>query len=180
MTTTPGTVAAMSPPAPTGQYGRELRQLLAGIGAPPPAPFQPDQFQTDALQTMEFQDVLVTAPTGSGKTWIAREEIRRLLAEGRKAWYTTPLKALTNSKYQEFSDEFGAANVGIRPSFDPPKELLEPHFFDLSGDLYGQEIEVALHSFLRPEAKFDSLDALTAQIARDCDEARARLAALAL
>ncbi len=74
----------------------------------------------------------------------------------------------------------GAANVGIRPSFDPPKELLEPYFFDFSGDLYGQEIEVALHSFLRPEAKFDSLDALTAQIARDCDEARARLAPLTL
>lgn len=71
----------------------------------------------------------------------------------------------------------GAANVGIRPSFDPPKELLEPYFFDFSGDLYGQEIEVALHSFLRPEAKFDSLEDLTAQIARDCDEARARLAA---
>ncbi len=74
----------------------------------------------------------------------------------------------------------GAANIGIRPSFDPPKELLEPHFFDFSGDLYGQEIEVAFHAFLRPEAKFDSLDALTAQMARDCDEARARLAALAL
>jgi riboflavin kinase/FMN adenylyltransferase len=74
----------------------------------------------------------------------------------------------------------GAANVGIRPSFDPPKELLEPYFFDFSGDLYGQEIEVALHSFLRPEAKFDSLEDLTAQIARDCDEARLRLASLAL
>ena len=72
----------------------------------------------------------------------------------------------------------GAANIGIRPSFDPPKELLEPYFFDFSGDLYGQEIEVALHSFLRPEAKFDSLDALTTQIARDCDEARVRLAGL--
>src|SRR4029079_3326356 len=56
---------------------------------------------------------LVTAPTGSGKTWIAREEIRRLLDAGRRAWYTTPLKALTNSKYQEFSDEFGADRVGI-------------------------------------------------------------------
>ena len=66
----------------------------------------------------------------------------------------------------------GAANVGIRPSFDPPKELLEPHFFDFSGDLYGQEIDVALHHFLRPEAKYDSLEALTAQIARDCDEAK--------
>ena len=57
--------------------------------------------------------MLVTAPTGSGKTWIAREEIRRLLESGRRAWYTSPLKALTNSKYQEFSDEFGAERVGI-------------------------------------------------------------------
>ena len=69
----------------------------------------------------------------------------------------------------------GAANIGIRPSFDPPIELLEPFFFDFSGDLYGVEIEVALHHFLRPEAKYDSLDALTAQIAQDCDDARAAL-----
>ena len=45
--------------------------------------------------------------------WIAREEIRRLLESGRRAWYTSPLKALTNSKYQEFIDEFGAEKVGI-------------------------------------------------------------------
>ena len=66
----------------------------------------------------------------------------------------------------------GAANIGIRPHFDPPKELLEPHFFDFSEDLYGQDIEVAFHAFLRAEQKFDSLDALVAQIGRDCDEAR--------
>jgi riboflavin kinase / FMN adenylyltransferase len=66
----------------------------------------------------------------------------------------------------------GAANLGIRPTFDPPKELLEPYFFDFSGDLYEQEIEVELHAFIRPEAKFDSLEALTAQMARDCDIAR--------
>jgi riboflavin kinase/FMN adenylyltransferase len=66
----------------------------------------------------------------------------------------------------------GAANLGIRPSFDPPKELLEPHFFDDPGDLYGQVIEVELHHWLRPELKFDSLDALKARIDRDCDEAR--------
>jgi riboflavin kinase/FMN adenylyltransferase len=70
----------------------------------------------------------------------------------------------------------GAANLGTRPSFDPPKELLEPHFFDFSGELYGQEIEVELRHFLRPEAAFDSLEALTAQIERDCDEARRLLA----
>ncbi len=70
----------------------------------------------------------------------------------------------------------GAANLGIRPTFDPPKELLEPHFFDFSGDLYGQMIEVAFISFLRPEQKFDSLDALMVQMGQDCDKARAILA----
>jgi len=70
----------------------------------------------------------------------------------------------------------GAANIGVRPQFEPPKELLEPYFFDFSGDLYGQEIEVAFHHFLRGEAKFDSLDALMEQMERDCAEARRLLA----
>ena len=92
---------------------RELKRLLEGIGTPRPTPFKPDPFQLEALAALEYEDVLVTAPTGSGKTWIAREEIRRLLDSGRRAWYTSPLKALTNSKYQEFIDEFGAEKVGI-------------------------------------------------------------------
>jgi len=70
----------------------------------------------------------------------------------------------------------GAANLGVRPSFDPPVELLETFLFDWSGDLYGAEIEVALHHYLRPEAKFDTLEALTAQMERDCDAARGLLA----
>jgi riboflavin kinase / FMN adenylyltransferase len=72
----------------------------------------------------------------------------------------------------------GAANLGIRPSFDPPKELLEPHFFDFAEDLYGQQIEVEFHAFIRPEAKFDSMDELKAQMLADCDEARAILGSL--
>jgi superfamily II RNA helicase len=90
-----------------------LADLLSGIGTPKPSSFKPDPFQLEALTALELEDVLVTAPTGSGKTWIAREEIRRLLAAGKHAWYTTPLKALTNSKYAEFSEEFGAERVGI-------------------------------------------------------------------
>jgi riboflavin kinase / FMN adenylyltransferase len=70
----------------------------------------------------------------------------------------------------------GAANLGIRPSFDPPKELLEPYFFDFAEDLYGQQIEVELHAFIRPEAKFDSMDELMVQMAKDCDAARGILA----
>jgi ATP-dependent RNA helicase HelY len=91
----------------------EVKKLLEGIGTPPAAPFRPDPFQLEALAALQVEDVLVTAPTGSGKTWIAREEIRRLIAAGKRAWYTSPLKALTNSKYQEFSAEFGAERVGI-------------------------------------------------------------------
>jgi riboflavin kinase/FMN adenylyltransferase len=65
----------------------------------------------------------------------------------------------------------GAASLGIRPQFEPPREWLEPYFFDFSGDLYGREVEVALHHFLRPEAKFDSLEALKTQMAEDCARA---------
>ena len=107
-----------SPPTSEGvnhapSQSREVKRLLEGIGTPSAKAFKPDPFQLEALTALEFEDVLVTAPTGSGKTWIAREEIRRLLDAGRRAWYTTPLKALTNSKYQEFMDEFGSDRVGI-------------------------------------------------------------------
>lgn len=90
-----------------------VERLLDGIGVPAPSEFKPDHFQIEALKAIETEDVLVTAPTGSGKTWIAREEIRRILDKGQRAWYTTPLKALTNSKYAEFSLEFGSEKVGI-------------------------------------------------------------------
>ncbi|MBW4330617.1 bifunctional riboflavin kinase/FAD synthetase [Stakelama sp. CBK3Z-3] len=69
----------------------------------------------------------------------------------------------------------GAANLGIRPSIDPPTELLEPYFFDFSGDLYGRTIEVELIEYLRGEEKFDDLDALKRQMEIDCDRARAVL-----
>ena len=70
----------------------------------------------------------------------------------------------------------GVANLGIRPTFDPPKELLEPYFFDFSGDLYGQTIEVEFHAFIRAEAKFDTLDALVSRMEHDSEIARSLLA----
>jgi riboflavin kinase / FMN adenylyltransferase len=70
----------------------------------------------------------------------------------------------------------GAASLGIRPTFEPARELLEPFFFGYDGDLYGRRIEVGLVAFLRPEARFESLDALKAQMATDVDEAKRRLA----
>ena len=71
----------------------------------------------------------------------------------------------------------GVANLGVRPSFDPPLELLEPYFFDFDGDLYGQTIEVELIDYLRPEAKFDDLESLKVQMDKDAAKARAILEA---
>jgi riboflavin kinase/FMN adenylyltransferase len=70
----------------------------------------------------------------------------------------------------------GVANLGIRPSFDPPEELLESYFFDFHGDLYDRVIEVSLVDYLRPEAKFDDLDALKVQMDADAVAARRALA----
>ncbi|MFZ2995991.1 bifunctional riboflavin kinase/FAD synthetase [Sphingobium sp.] len=70
----------------------------------------------------------------------------------------------------------GAANLGVRPMFDPPKLLLEPHFFDFAESLYDQVIQVQLIRYLHAERKYDGLDALMAGIARDCDDARQILA----
>ena len=73
------------------------------------------------------------------------------------------------------SEHDGVASLGVRPTFDPPRELLEAVLFDFEGDLYGRTIEVALHHYLRPEMKFDSIDALKAQMDADAEEARGLL-----
>jgi riboflavin kinase/FMN adenylyltransferase len=66
----------------------------------------------------------------------------------------------------------GVSSLGIRPMFETPEPLLEVWLFDFSGDLYGQTIETELAHFLRPEARLDSLEALTAQVLADADLAR--------
>ncbi|QPM90382.1 bifunctional riboflavin kinase/FAD synthetase [Pseudooceanicola algae] len=66
----------------------------------------------------------------------------------------------------------GAASLGMRPMFDGQEPNLETFLFDFRGDLYGSEISVALVDYLRPEEKFDSLEALIAQMDRDCAQSR--------
>ncbi|MBW1849517.1 MAG: DEAD/DEAH box helicase, partial [Deltaproteobacteria bacterium] len=90
-----------------------LQKTFASIGVPDEKPFKPDPFQLQALSAIKRGDCLVTAPTGAGKTWIAEQAIDRMHTSGKKSWYASPLKALTNSKYQEFSDIFSPENVGI-------------------------------------------------------------------
>lgn len=72
----------------------------------------------------------------------------------------------------------GAASLGVRPMFGENRPNLETFLFDFKGDLYGQHLSIAFVDFLRPELKFDSLDALITRMQADCTEARAILSAL--
>lgn len=82
--------------------------FLGGLG------FPPDPFQIQACEALdEGRSVLVAVPTGSGKTVVAEYAIRLALREGGKAFYTTPLKALSNQKYNDLVGELGAERVGL-------------------------------------------------------------------
>lgn len=76
--------------------------------------FDLDEFQNKAIFALEEgKSVLVAAPTGSGKTIVARFAIERAISEKKRTFYTTPLKALSNQKYLEFCGLYGAESVGL-------------------------------------------------------------------
>lgn len=77
-------------------------------------PFELDDFQKDACRYIdEGKSVVVCAPTGAGKTVIAQHAIHRALEEGKRIFYTTPLKALSNQKYYDFGEKYGQDKVGL-------------------------------------------------------------------
>jgi ATP-dependent RNA helicase HelY len=91
----------------------QLKNIFKKIGVPESTPLRPDPFQLEALDKLKTYDVVVSAPTGSGKTWIATQAIHHYLSQGLKTWYASPLKALSNAIYQEFCYEFSAEFCGI-------------------------------------------------------------------
>lgn len=88
--------------------------------------------------------------------------------------YVTPKKGVYAVRVLfDEKEYFGVCNVGSRPTVDQDDHILaETHLLDFSGDLYGKEVRVEFHRFMRPEEKFSSLDALKKQIAKDREEAR--------
>lgn len=95
------------------QADKSLEKVFAKIGKPVKSELVPDPFQLEALQAIGRTDCLVSAPTGAGKTWIAEEAIQAVFQQGGRCWYASPLKALSNAKWIEFSELFGSENVGI-------------------------------------------------------------------
>lgn len=127
-----------------------LHAWLEGLGVPPARPFVADAWQEEALEKLAETDVLVSVPTGSGKTYVAVEATRRAMEENRTVIYTSPLKALSNTKYTEFSRLFGPERVGIltgdrRDNGQAPLLIMTTEILrNLLYDAAGGEIDVRL------------------------------------
>lgn len=120
-----------------------------------------------------------------GRPWAIRGEVAHGDKRGRTIGFPTANIALgrhlepargvyaVTVRLPDGSVRQGAANIGRRPTVNAgPESRLEVNVFDFSGDLYGAELTVALHAYIRPEQKFSGLDALKAQIAADAAEAK--------
>jgi len=108
-------------------------------------PFPLDEFQVEAIRAIEAgQSVIVSAPTGAGKTLVAEFAIHAALAAGRRLAYTTPLKALSNQKFADFTREFGADRVGILTGdvkVNPQADILVMTTEILRNALYGSGLD---------------------------------------
>jgi riboflavin kinase / FMN adenylyltransferase len=145
------------------------------------------------ISSGRVRDALIAGDTGTATRLMSRDfAIEGLVQEGDKRGRELgyPTANMTLGDYQrprygiyavratleDGSEHPGVASLGVRPTFDPPTELLETHLLDFAGDLYGQKIEVALHAFIRDEKKFDDVGALVTHMRRDEAQARHLLA----
>jgi ATP-dependent RNA helicase HelY len=84
------------------------------VTGPAERTFRLDRFQIEAIEHLDAgRSVIVSAPTGSGKTVVAEHAIDRAVSEGRRAFYTTPIKALSNQKYRDLAERIGTSRVGL-------------------------------------------------------------------
>ena len=104
----------MTSPAERFAAARRRRERPALTDFTAGYPFELDPFQTEACEALEDGlGVLVCAPTGAGKTVVGEFAVHLALAEGRKCFYTTPIKALSNQKYNDLVDRYGPGTVGL-------------------------------------------------------------------
>jgi riboflavin kinase/FMN adenylyltransferase len=161
-----------------------------GIGAEAVAQVELDG---ERISSGRIREALVEGDTGTATRMLSRDYaiegvVQRGDRRGRELGYPTANLALGDyqrPKYgiyavrvtlEDGSEHPGVASLGVRPTFDPPEELLEAHLFGFDGDLYGRKIEVALHAFIREERKFEGVEALIAEMRNDEAAARRLLA----
>jgi riboflavin kinase/FMN adenylyltransferase len=147
----------------------------------------------ERISSGRVREALIAGDTGIATHMLSRDYaiegiVQRGDRRGRELGYPTAnieLGDYQRPKYgiyavrviiDDGSEYPGVASLGVRPTFDPPTELLEAHLFGFDGDLYGRKIEVALHAFIREEKKFESLDDLVAHMRADEAAARRLLA----
>ena len=147
----------------------------------------------ERISSGRIREALVDGDTGTATHMLSRDYaiegvVQRGDARGRALGYPTANMALGDYQRPKYgiyavrvtlddgSEHPGVASLGVRPTFEPPQELLEAHLFGFDGDLYGRKIEVALHAFIREEKKFDSVDDLVAEMRNDEAQARRLLA----
>jgi riboflavin kinase/FMN adenylyltransferase len=142
----------------------------------------------ERVSSGRIRDALIAGETGAATRMLSRPYaiagvVQRGDARGRELGYPTAnlqLGDYLRPKYGIYAVRVtlddgtelpGVASLGVRPTFEPPQELLEAYLFDFDGDLYGRTIEVALHAYIREEEKFDDMDALIARMRKDETEA---------
>ena len=169
-----------------------LKRLAAerGIAAEAVAPVVLDGVR---VSSGRIREALVAGDTATATHLLTRDftiegVVERGDARGRELGYPTANLSLGDYQRPKYgiyavrvtlddgSEHPGVASLGVRPTFEPPRELLEAHLFGFDGDLYGRKIEVALHAFIREERKFESADALVAEMRNDEAQARHLLA----
>jgi len=148
----------------------------------------------ERISSGRIRDALIAGDIATATRMLSRDYaiagvVQRGDARGRELGYPTANMQLGDYQRPRYgiyavrvtlddgTEHPGVASLGVRPTFEPPEELLEAHLFGFDGDLYGRTIEVALHGYIREERKFDAVADLIAQM-RDDEFAARRLLAL--
>jgi riboflavin kinase/FMN adenylyltransferase len=169
----------------TSFLGRQVEPLGIGLTVLPPVADAAGPISSTRIRRLLQDGYPERASQELGRAWTIRGTVAHGDARGRSIGFPTANIALgrhlepargvyaVTARLPDGSENWGVANIGRRPTVGAGLETrLEAHLFDFSGDLYGQTLAVSLHSFLRPETRFESFDALRTQIQRDASEAR--------
>ena len=163
-------------------------ELGFGVSVIPPVAEDGEVFSSSAIRAEIAQGDVAGAARMMGHWWSVNGEVVGGAKRGTGMGFPTANVVLPRATplaygiYAVFVDapdgrHLGAAYLGTRPTFDNGPPVLEVFLFDFDGDLYGKCIEVSFVDFIRPDRRFEGMEALVVQMAEDCEKARQMLSA---